>query len=280
MNASEHTDSRDLLALSRYEITVFNALSKTAQSRTELQRITKLPSTSVLNTLRKLHARGLARKVRIGARIHWKRAPITSLYKRVNALKTFLAHTNEYEKTLSDNTVWNEDAIDVRIVSGHHKIHDVHSYAYATKSSHRLFLTQIKAALRAIFAEPRALLEIQHVTSLAGKTKNIVEILASEGAEDVWHSVAQKKSLAQETTKRVIDASVVSRDIMSPDTPAELFIFGDTTMITDWEHKVGVVVRNTHIANLLTSLFRATKGHGDSTNPNEIFLKRLKKTND
>ena len=271
-----HTDT-DILALlgfSQHEQRVFDALSREAVSVATLQRNTRIARTNVRRALAKLHTRGLARKVAMGKTTHWKRAPITSMHKRLRKLAAYVAAENEHHPTIAEHTAWSNESLDVTVIHGLTKLADVYSYAYAQKSGQRMLLTQFKSALEHIAHHPEGMHLLATNSAVANQTKNITELIASEATKSIWHEISEHQVAAQEISQRIVDAALVPDELAPNDLPAELFVFGDTIMLTDWDAEIGVSITNAHIARMLRIFFRATKAYGQQFGPGEIFQEK------
>ena len=264
-----------LLGISPNEHTVFSELTSEPVSTAHLTRVTKLPRPSVDYALSTLLRRGLVRKARVGARTHWKRSSDHTIRKKLHSITSYLTSNND-DTLSSQEFVYIHTDADLTVVQGIGALMDTYMHAYSTEKSQRIQLTQYPEALRKQIASQRGNKFMLEANRIASNNRGITELLASQDTTALWKErISQKKTLSRHAAKRIIDAAIVPEEYVPGDLPAELFISGETAMLTDWETETGIIIHNKHIVRMLRTLFHAAKAHGEPFNPGTIFLKKL-----
>ena len=252
--------STPLLSLSKKEQLVFSALSGTPQSIADIARKTKLPVRTAGYTIQKLHGRAVVRKVS-GAHPKWKRAGDGAISRQIRKASQEIADTPLQIDRSSRAFTFSRPKIKVRLIKGAKNITLIYHDAYAGHKDERLFLTQAPSAVHK-FASNKKTEELLHrMNKIGEKHKGILELIINEDTTRLYSDYAKNPKWVESQEKRLLDVSLVDREYL-PDTFAEIFIFRDNVMLTDWESEIAVILTNHEIAKLARALFRASKALG------------------
>lgn len=247
--------SRKILDMSVSEFAVYKLLTNSPQSATEISKKTKIPYTSIIYNIKRLHERGLVQQVAFGKRKKYKKASEI----RVNTLITAI------EEIFIPN-IW--------------KTRDMHPSIVFYRGLEAMKKTYMKVK---DLPDDTVFYAIQSVTAFREQINKTgpeyLDELAPELSRFVIKSIvseSQYKFMAQRMKEKGIkeamrlidqlahytksDYVVLPEEDLTANT--ELFMFLGTAWISNWKDEICIEITNDEIVDLLHVLFRSLRSQG------------------
>lgn len=267
-------DKLDILGLTIVEKSVFSALppEKAIPIRT-IAETAKVPRTSAVSALERLLERGLARKVSVGKRTHWKRRRAERIRSDILSFADSIGVMDGIENKGWDTDISRPEQVGFTFVKGIHEILRVQERLISRRSSDRIRFLQtagiVDMVIRKSFVE-----EFSRLNERIRENGIITELVVSENALRRYEKLlSTNPSWGASLTKRLFDMYVVDDELLR-DNVSDVAIFKNLALVTNWKEETMSITKNPDVVRLLVDLFRALKKSGRKFNPNFLFRKQ------
>ncbi len=272
-------DTIPLLGLHKAEKHVFGVLEDdVTYGMVELIAKTKLPRSTVVDTLKRLQARGLLRAVGVGKKTLWKRASYNVVQRHMTRAVSELMGTTlaAHQKKAYDHLATSA-SIDISVIYGTYNILKKFNRMSVGLPDERIFLTQIGRAFRELHTtHPQAVAELKGTNRLIRENKMIFEMIFTQSIKKEFAILAADPEWVSSATNQRIDGVEVS-DLDLPDEPTQLCIRDDEMMLIDWRTQTAILIKNKEMASMQKALFRAAKAKGESFDVQRFILAAAEK---
>jgi len=247
-----------------------------AGSVSALANAAKLPRSTVSSALRKLHKRGLIRRVSKGYASVWRLVKQTKLKEEFDEAATSLGVISETERRKRDTRdifgVRVSKTSEVKIYRGVQHVPDVYRYWFINSGAKRIYGAETGGAV---------LSWLKYVPTKATNQMNeeikengiIVEGVVTEDIKDAYRAFAVHDSAWPHTFGGRMQAiRLVPNTLLRGN--LEFLIAKDTVLLNNWDEQVVITIEDKSVASFFKSLYDALYETGKTFDQN-AFIRGL-----
>ncbi len=231
-----------ILGLSRQENAILSAISDMAKQISTIARLTKLPRTSLLYILKNLEKRNLVKPIKINKHKYWKSNTINAFRMLRNATPEIIVH-NGIPEILNIFERLANQPFNSRIRA----IQPDNSIKYALRKVPVKFLYSINTAIK----------DNKYIFEGIVHEKSVSTIISELGRSDA-------KKIYNSFIGRLEDYVKIPSDFANVE--SEIYIFGASAYIINWNREIGLEINNKDIVELLIAMFSCVKELGTRYN--------------
>jgi predicted transcriptional regulator len=262
--------SSKLLGLNKPQATVLHALHTKSMTLPEIAVSTRVPRTSLYYMLKTLTDRGLIHKQKRNNTWMWSAIPIHEV------LRT-------HREALEQCTGKTNTSLSTSVDRGHVTVHTSNDATMSIFDE----LSNLPAHSRFYGIQPRESL-IQAITNndlvrIAAinqriKARHLIAeaALHESGTDAIWQTLSKEhaKLTLQSLGNRSADTVRLPENFLT-DTKAELYLYGNTVSIVNWQKEFGVSIQNDDVFELIKGMFDLTKYLLERYDQNEKIARKL-----
>ena len=234
-------------------------IEKEALSVSALGRTADIPRSTTDDVLKRLKERNLVRRVSRGYTSVWRLAIPAYIKKRLaEAGHTLGVSTHTRAHTLPDSTFREEisDQSGLMLVRGIPGLLRLYEEMYSGHKHERVLFTQTTTAVSDIRKKVPTE-DIKRINEIGKKHKGIIEMIATEGVQKEYRLLAKHDvKWAPSLIGRLAIMHIVPDEYLG-DLPAEVTLFRDELLLTNWREETGIVIKNEDIAHLMRNILNA-----------------------
>jgi predicted transcriptional regulator len=243
-----------ILGLTKQENKIMWAISDMAKHISDIARITKLPRTSLLYILKNLEKRNLVRSLKNKKYTYWKSNTINAFRMLKNTASEIVVHNGVPAMTTIFDRLINQPR-NSRIKG----IQPDKSLKFALKKFDSKILNTLNSAIR----DNKFIMEgIVHEKSV----NNMISDLGHKKAKQVFDSFVG----------RLEDYVKIPDDFA--DVESEMYIFGGSAYIFNWNKEIALEINNKDMVALLDAMFSCVKELGTRYSQNKKMEATLPNT--
>lgn len=231
----------------------------------EMTRKAKHPRSSIVDSLARLHRRGWVRKARVGVRTHWKLGNIVAIREQAHAFISLLRNASSHEDEGIVHVPISADT-EFSVHSGIASILQLYRTTVRVHASKRMRVIQSTESAKALFARVKVA-DLISVNEAIKRHSMIVDAIVTPSilALSTDQSREWKASMEGRTA-----ATVLVPDNILP-FAAEMLIFDDVALMTNWREETCILVRNQDLVEMLKALHSSLRLLGDTFDPNAFI---------
>jgi len=257
------------LGLNRREEKLFFSLTETSQGVANLTRKTRLPRMTVYKILLRLRRRALVQSVCVGKRLAWRRSSDRELFGLYQSLMdTIAVHEHGGGKVSVVGTKGGEFVLH----RGIKNLRTLYEKFVDSTLGNRFFAIQPNRSLanyNKIGGET-----LHKLNAQLKKSGTIAEAIGQTNIINHYQELLRgQKENAREFFEPLADrpynVHLVPPEFLAQD--AELYIFGNTALITNWTEEVAIEIKNPEVISFLKNFFELLKTVGTKTDLNALI---------
>lgn len=264
---------KNLLNLSISENTVFLFLLERRRAKvTDIVKTIQVPRSTVIDTLNKLQKRRLVRPVEVNGRSEWKLSNQSNLVEKFLNVAELL-QTNEFAKQSPKKSLQLKLSKQTEFVIyiGVQNILNIYLREFSSRKNERVQGLQTTQSGR------QALEKASHqrfiaINNAIKDNKIIMEMVMSYSMLETFDG--NEKEWLKSLHGRTAATTLVADNLL--DFSAELIIFNDKLLITNWEDEVLIVVKNKNIINMIKTLLKLLHSSGKTLDYNQYLTDMIK----
>ncbi len=250
-----------LLDLSAVERLTLEALPFDSSLRVaDIVRLADLPRTSVVEALKRLHSRGLARSVPVGKHNRFKRSRTEHLPRLLSETSADLGLTDVVTMLRKSTHTLPTHVGDIAVVAGYEEVFKIIQMTFERNHKGRMIGIQVPEVLDYVPAEFQ-----DSIVALNEKVKSeqiIIEAILPERTKRRYEKVAATdEMLAKSIRGRMTDAVLVE-DTLLPPSLADIFVGEHEVLFVDWKNASVIYCTNPAIISLSRVLCASLKAQG------------------
>jgi DNA-binding Lrp family transcriptional regulator len=267
---SEPDKLHQLLDLQGTDSVVFSCLINDGrQSVATLSKHCRLPRSTVVDTLKRLHARGLVRQVAIGKRTHWKTTDTMKIAERfLVASEMLMTPSIELEQDKKMQLKISKETEFVVFVGWYNMV-KVYEREIKAHPHERLYAIQSAKSAEAAFTQAGQA-SFEPMNRAIREHGLIVEGILSEGMFELYEK--QPREWLESMEGRMNAIRVVPDRVL--DFSAELVLFRDVALFTNWKEEVLILIKNADLLTLIKRLYELLYDTGKTVDQN-AYIRRL-----
>lgn len=241
----------DILGLTKYEIKIIETISNIGKKVSTISRITKIPRTSLLYILKALEKRRLVAPVKIGKYTYWKSNTINAFRILKNSKSDVIIYDG-LEEVLTIFDKLTEQPM-------HARVQGIQPDKSITSLLKKMPLERAVEINKKIKSKKIIMEGIVHEQT----PSSILDEFGKKYAEAIFNSFIG----------RLEDYVKIPDDFA--DVESEMYIFGGSAFIINWNTETGIEIHNKDMVALLSAMFACTKELGFRYSQNQKMAKHI-----